>query len=487
MTDARAAGCVFLVALVVYLSSGPAIPESQDTIANAYIPVSVLFDGDLAFTALEAPIMFVWRDPAAREPVPIDVPSWRYGPASAGESYGQLYLKGRLEVLTPRYYLAPSIRASRDGQPLFVSVFGPIAGLTALPLAAAAHLLGADLLGDPFMVARLAKWTAVLLAAGSVAMVYLAAAAMIPWRRALLLAAVFGLGSCVWTTSSQSLWQQTPELFFLSVGAACVVRGNGAWVRGAAAGLAFGAAAACRPTAAVVGLAAAGYLALSDRRCAVACAAAALPIVLSVLAYNQYYFGSPLEFGQLKVGATLAQMKTGSPEMWQTPLWLGAAGLLASPSRGLLVYSPFFAAAFAGAAIAWRDPKYLRLRFLTVAVPALWLPAFAWFDWWGGWTYGYRPIVDSLPLLALLCVPAIDRALGRPAWRAALAVAAAWSVFVQVLGVTSYRPPDWNARVLHAGEPPADIDLPEHRGRLWSLHDSQIGFLLAGLAGRRHD
>jgi hypothetical protein len=192
-----------------------------------------------------------------------------------------------------------------------------------------------------------------------------------------------------------------------------------------------------------------------------------------------------LDFGQVKVGAPLAVLKTGSPELWQTPLWLGAAGLLASPSRGLLVYSPFFAAAFAGAVIAWRDPEYARLRFLTVAVPALWLPAFAWFDWWGGWTYGYRPIVDSVPLLAVLCVPAIDRAVGRPAWRLVLAAAAGWSIFVQALGVAGYRPADWNARVLAPGATPADIDRPEHRARLWSLRDSQIGYLIAGLAGQR--
>jgi hypothetical protein len=88
-----------------------------------------------------------------------------------------------------------------------------------------------------------------------------------------------------------------------------------------------------------------------------------------------------------------AELKTGSLELWQTPVWIGAAGLMISPSRGLLIYTPFLAAAFAEALIAWREARYARMRFLTVAIPALWLVAFVWFDWWGGWTYGYRPIV----------------------------------------------------------------------------------------------
>jgi hypothetical protein len=112
----------------------------------------------------------------------------------------------------------------------------------------------------------------------------------------------------------------------------------------------------------------------------------------------------------------------------------------------------------------------------------LWLPAFVWFDWWGGWTYGYRPIVDSAPLLAILCVPAIDRILARPAWRCAFAAAVSWSVFVQLLGVLVYASPGWNARPVSASGPLADIDLPEYRARLWSFRDWQIGYLIANFS-----
>lgn len=484
--DGSIAVLVFLTALLVYLGSGSVVPDSHDTTANAYVPVSLIADRDLAFTPLEAPFLFLWNLKGAHGAEPVNVQSWQHVAPGSGLTFGAYQRQGRLEFAGPRYSLVPTTRArAATAEPLFVGAFGPAPGLTALPVAAAAWLLGSDLERDAFAAFRVAKWTAALLTAGSVALVFLTALAFTTRWRAFLLAGAYGFGSCVWTISSQSLWQQTPELFFLALGALCVIRGDSAWIRGAAAGLAFSAAAACRPTAAIVGLAAAGCLLISDRRSFAAYALAALPIALGVVAYNLHYFGSALDFGQLAAGAAIARLKTGSSELWQTPVSVGAAGLLVSPSRGLLVYSPFFAAAFAGAVLAWKEQKYARLRFLTVAVPALWLPAFLWFDWWGGWTYGYRPIVDSAPLLAILCAPAIDRSRAQPAWRLAFGAAVGWSVFVQVLGILAYRPSDWNARAIGPSGTAANIDLPEHRARLWSLRDWQIGYLIANLAASR--
>lgn len=483
--DARAALVAFVVTLVVYLASGWDMPDSHDTTPNAYLPVRVLAGGGLAFGPLEWPWMFHWSLQGEQGSVRVDVRSWDQAAAGSSQSFAQSYQQGRLEFAGPRYFVAATVRErAATGEPLFVSAFGPIAGLVGVPVAAAGHAVGADL-GDPYDVYLLARITAALLTAGSVAIVFLTALGFTTRGRALLLAGAYGLGSCVWTLSSQALWQQTPALFFLSLGAWCLVRGGSPWSRGAAAGLAFAVAAACRPTAGIVALVAASALSLADRRSFAAFLVGALPVGVSMLGYNLYYFGSALEFGQLAPGAEeVARIKTGSSELWQTPLWLGAAGLLLSPSRGLLVYTPFLAAAFAGAVLAWRDEKYASLRFLTVAVPALWLPAFAWFDWWGGWTYGYRPIVDSVPLIAMLCVPAIDRIFSNPAWKAAFVAAVAWSAFVQVLGVLAYTPWQWNARALASGSV-ANVDFPRHRHRLWSMRDSQIAYLIGNFAAAR--
>jgi hypothetical protein len=478
------AAALFAGSLAVYMASGSVVPDSYDTAPNAYVPVSLIADGDLAFTPLEAPLMFLWRVKGAPSTEPVTVQSWDQVADGSNRTYAAYQRQGLLEYLGPRYFLIATQRKGEGGQPLYAGVFGVAAGLTALPAAAVVQRLGGDLRRDPFAVFRAAKWTAALLAAGSVALVFLVAAGFTSRARAFLLAALYAFGTCLWTVSSQALWQQTAALFFLALGAFCLIRGESVWMRGAAAGLAFSAAVACRPTAAAVALAAAAYLAFAERRALAAYVAAALPVAAAMVTYNLHYFGAPLEFGQITGSAAIAQWKTGSPELWQTPVWLGAAGLMVSPSRGLLVFSPFLVLAFAGAVLIWKDPAHARLRFLAVAVPLLWLPSFLWFDWWGGWTYGYRPIMDSLPLLAVLCLPALDRALEHREWKGMFVVAAAWSLFVQVLGVLAYAPEDWNGRRLASGTP-ANIDLPEYRARLWSVRDSQIGYLVTNFSRLR--
>jgi hypothetical protein len=49
----------------------------------------------------------------------------------------------------------------------------------------------------------------------------------------------------------------------------------------------------------------------------------------------------------------------------------------------------------------------------------------------------------------------------------------------------AYRPSDWNARLSGPNATMADIDLPEHRARLWSVRDWQIGFLIANFTALR--
>jgi len=481
LTETRVAFAIFAAALLVYLSNASSLAPEPDTVPNVYVSASVLGDGDLAFSPFEAPFMFLWTAKGrSGEDVRLNVGYWTQVPPGSLKSYAQHYEEGRLKFAGSMYYLVPTVRErAQTGEPLFAGTFGPMAGLTILPLAALARLGGVSFWEDPAAAWLLAKLTAALLTAASVVLIYLSAVGFATRARALLVAGAYAFGTCVWTISSQSLWQQTPEIFFLSLAMFALVRVQAPWWRGALAGFALSAAAACRPTAALVGAVVLAWLAFSDRRALPAFVLAAVPLAAGVLAYNAFYFGAPLDFGQLAAGERVAQFKTGSAQLWQTPLWLGAAGLLASPSRGLLIYSPFLGAAFAGAVLVWRDPRYRQLRLLSVAVAALWAPAFVWFDWWGGWAYGYRPIVDSVPLLALLCLPALEWLLERPAWRAVFVATLAWSVLVQVLGVFIYSPWGWNTKLIDGNGTRANVDLPEYRHRLWSFRDWQIGYLIA--------
>ena len=478
-TDARVALALFASAFIVYFANGGTLPPDSDTIPNIYLPASIVGEGDPSFSPFEAPFMFLWTAPTPQgAEAGVYVPGWLNRPPGSTKSYAEHYREGRLKFAGWKYYLVPTTRARAEtGEPLFVGVFGPMAGLLMLPAVAAARGLGASL--DPGMLSLLGKLTAATLVAASVSLVYLTVRRFVERRRALLLALIYAFASCAWAVASQSLWQQTPEMFFLSLGFFFLLATPDQSRRSLWAGLAFSAAAACRPTAAIVALVAAGGLVLCDKRALGAFILGALPLSVVVLAWNFYYFGSPVDFGQLVGGERVAQFKTGSANLWQTPLWLGAAGLLLSPGRGLLIYSPVFAAALAGAVSAWMDRRHSDMRIVSVAVAGLWVPAFLWFDWWGGWAYGYRPIMDSLPLLTLLCVPVLDAILRRPAVRAALFVALGWSLFVQALGAFAYSPWGWNMKALQPGGERANVDLPAYQHRLWSFRDWQIGYLIA--------
>jgi hypothetical protein len=270
-------------------------------------------------------------------------------------------------------------------------------------------------------------------------------------------------------------------------------------------GLSFAVAAACRPTVAVGVLAVGAGLLLADRKTFLFFCLGGAPVAAALGGYNSYYHGSPLSAGREAVDRRFASEKTGSPDLWQTPLWEGAAGLLFSPSRGLLIFSPFLLFSVGGFARAWTDSRFKALRPLTVAAVGVLLIASKWFDWWGGWCFGYRPIVDATPLLAVPLVPPIE-SVARRGWALLLFLALlTWSIAVQFIGAFAYDSMSWNARVVayeltlpdrrvetipaeradlgrvareNSGAPlrevRADIDQPRYRRHLWSVTDNQI-------------
>jgi hypothetical protein len=515
-----------VVLLGAYLSNRDFLP-GNDAKANMHLPLSLLHEGNLSFTPREAPFMFLWN---AQEPPPGAVLSppeqallatWRPYMAVqdvttrlesldaplGGVSAGRLWKAGLLRP-EPMYYLVRSTRKTADGQDVYVDTFGPGAGLTALPVMAAVELVG-DPSRDPALMWYAAKLVAAMLVAGSAVFVFLTARRFTTNLRSAALAGAYGLGTCVWSVSSQALWQHGPNEFFLAMGTYFLFRSRKEGPRRALwpvlCGLALAAAAACRPTSVLVAVAVGLYLLVADRRAMGWFVLGALPIAAALAGYNTYYLGAPWSFGQAQVGHQVAINKTGSPQLWTTPLLTGLAGLMVSPSRGLLVFSPVVLVSAVGIARMWRR-AYAPLAPLLAGMLGLWVMAFKWFDWWGGWCYGYRPLVDTMPLLAMLAIPALDWLFRRRWALAAAGVLLAWSVLVQVVGAYAYDVVGWNGLTVRwevyfrGQQAPAvvysqerveevdrtypnvqrilpiivDIDRPEHRDRLWSVRDSQI-------------
>jgi hypothetical protein len=419
VTTARAAAWLFALLTAIYVADG-GLAVANGAKPNVWLSVAILDHHAVTFAPDEEPFMFT----------------------SGGG----------------KYYLTPSARPGR-----WVGTFGVGAGLTALPLLALVRAVAGPLESHPILLWHASKFVAAACVAGAAAFVFLAAAALTSRGRALAIALLFAVGSCAWSIASQALYQHGPNVLFLAAGAWALVR-----ARPLAAGALLGAASWCRPTSVVVVLCAGMWLVVRDRRAAVRFAAAAAALLVLLALYQWHWLGAPWETGQSLRAGDIALSKTGSADRWQTPLWLGAAGLLISPSRGLFVFSPLFVLAFAGAVLLFRRPALAALRPLAVAAALLMLVAFKWFDWWGGWTYGYRPIVDVTPLLALLLVPVADFVFARRLWLALAGTLLGWSVAVQLLGVYAYDGDGWNARAGH------DIDRPRWRHRLWSIADSEI-------------
>jgi hypothetical protein len=125
------------------------------------------------------------------------------------------------------------------------------------------------------------------------------------------------------------------------------------------------------------------------------------------------------------------------------------AGVLASPSRGLLVYSPATLAAVWLAFRARRGSVYPGLLLLAAAMSAVHVVSIGLFvGWAGGAAYGARYVTDAVPWMVLLAAlgwrAAVDSGARSLLARAATVVLIAASVLVQAAGAMSHEAWLWN-------------------------------------------
>ena len=276
-----------------------------------------------------------------------------------------------------------------------------------------------------------------------------------------LVATGFSLGTGLWPTASQTLWQHASFTWSLMAAIALWTGdGNRTTGRSAVIGALLGWALSGRPqTLPMIGILAVGALWNSTPRCRAALAGALLVSASVFAGLNIFWFGHPAggqpQFEQLSLSIHNAR------STWQSPLQ-GIAGLLFSPSRGLLVFSPIVAVAlFARAGrgrsvIAW-----------TLAAAAAQLLLYGSYSvWWGGYTYGPRYLLDLRPALVPAAALGVSRlANAHAAVRAIAAAALAWSIVAAATGAFCYPNEQWNT------DP---VNLDQAHERLWEVRDSQI-------------
>lgn len=309
----------------------------------------------------------------------------------------------------------------------------------------------------------LEKLAASLVASLSAALFYLLALRLTSSRGALLLALVYAFATETWAVSSQALWQHGGGQLATIAGLAALLQvwekpGHRAQLL--AAGLASGLAAAIRPTNGVFVAAVLVWLAVARRKPLELALAAAAPALLGLAtaAYNLHVFGRV----------------TGGYDMAFDALPSGGLlGTLASPARGLLVYTPVALFSLPGVwawrrdRARWSQPVWSVSAFTALA---LILTAGLWRIWWGGHCYGPRLLADAIPFLVLLMTPALDYIRRSLTLRAAFAALLAWSVFTQAVGAFCYPNSNWDETPAAVGRQPA---------RLWDWRDNPISRSLA--------
>ncbi len=114
---------------------------------------------------------------------------------------------------------------------------------------------------------------------------------------------------------------------------------------------------------------------------------------LSLMAFNLSRYGDPFNTGYLPT------------ETFSAVWWRGIAGQLVSPGRGLLLYSPVLILTFFSAPAFFQRHRPEAVLALSIILIHLLLYG-KWFMWHGGFAWGPRFLIPTLPFWAMLLAPA---------------------------------------------------------------------------------
>ena len=380
----------------------------------------------------------------------------------------ELLLRGTLSLnhvvgATPPYAERWGFIHTADGR--YRSIYSPIPSLMAAAVTYPLWKMRIIDIRAPLAPAFLAKFTASLLVSLAVVLAFLTARRQLSRGKAALLAIGLGLGTGYWNSASQTLWQTETAVFGLALSVMTFVAPPERFDRLAAvlAGFGLGLAGAARPQLApIVAVLLAGIWKRGSKQNAAIATIIVAAFATSLCIVNLRWYGHPLGALPLIEGLNATVHDTGR----SFTLGLeGLAGLLVSPNRGLLIFSPVVLVALAGVRAAVRKGWDSALFWCGIALGAQYALYGSYSVWWGGHTYGPRYMLDVLPLF----VPFAAEAMAWPSPRKIVTLAAAsalvWSVIVAATGAFYYPNDLWNLD-------PADVD--RHHARLWSWRDNQI-------------
>ena len=283
----------------------------------------------------------------------------------------------------------------RGGHAYYVYPLGT--SLVATPAVALAHMLGMDV-AEYGTEVRLQHWLVVVCAVVTAWLLVRLARRLLPFWPALTCAAAFWAGTSLASAAGAALWSHDLAVVcaFLAIDlvvSAEIDRRPLAWAPlGALLFLGY----LVRPTMALFAVLVLAWTLTRDRVGTLKAAAVTAAWLAAFAIFSRREFGEWL------------------PPYYRMGLTSGAfsgeavAGLLISPARGLLLFSPLLLGVWAARPIAIRNWPLTRGWWLIgLAWPAALVLALSrWGMWWGGGCFGPRLLTDALPGVFLLTLRA---------------------------------------------------------------------------------
>lgn len=342
-----------------------------------------------------------------------------------------------------------------------VSNYPIVPGLLNVPVYVIANAAGVDLYAKRF---ELSLITASIIAALSVAVMYLILARLCRKPTTpILITLIFAFGTCVWSVASQGLWQHGPSVLMINLAVWLLLTEDEQRVPWA--GLLMGLTLWNRPSNIAIALPITLYVWRQHRASTLKYVLlGALPLALMAW-YSAAYLGSIFALGQ-----------TQDANLFSGDMVQGFFGLLISPSRGLFVFTPLFLFSAIALTTTLFDRKARSIyRYLAVSVILLIALYSKWYQWWGGASFGYRLLIEAVPMLTIFLAVWWESPIGqRRVSQLLFALGAVASIYVSFLGAY-YYPSGFNFL-------PGHINLQPWR--LWDWGDSELTRLTQGLLQR---
>ncbi|GMU03959.1 hypothetical protein [Corallococcus caeni] len=278
-------------------------------------------------------------------------------------------------------------------------------------------------------------------------------------RAALVTVLLFGLGTTAYSTASRVLWQHGPGLLAIAWVMLLLARPTQVPRTAFLAGLAVSLAYVCRPTHSLTVLVVTAFFVLRFRRLLLAYFAGAALVAVPFCGYNLHVYGAPL-----------SPYFRNTLDIVGSRFLMALAANLVSPSRGLLIYSPFLVLAGVGFVQRWRRGALAPYEKAFALIVLLhWVAISAFPIWWAGHSVGPRFFTDVLPYLVFFLAFPVQLALDAPRQHrvlsSVLVVTAVFSILVHWRASITFDVHMWNSF-------PVNVDsAPE---RVWDWKDPQL-------------